>query len=543
MPLRGLAAAALLALSGAASAGLYLGAYYYPNGTTLGRDGRFYTTLSNSQQLRGSGVIAITPAGTIREVTRFPLQRDSFAFNHVGISPGSWLSTGQDGAVYGATTTGGAFGGGVIYKVQPNGVRTILHHLRYSDSNVQVLAAKNGNIYVTVGFEPSQLVRLSPDGSTKTILMGNNWPQEIAETAQGEIVISLYEFHGYGDPGSSLMKLDAAEELQPFASFGTVHEFNTAAYARSLIPQADGSILCINNKALLKVLPDGTVTPLHDFATPFEGTDPGQIFVTKDGSILGYTSTGGLEHYGTIFRFAPETAEYTVLEHLPPPGRLGFGQVWLKHVFPLWAEAKSGNRPPSAKDDVVSAAALRKSTRIDVLRNDTDADHDPLTIVSVGTAEHGAVAFDFVKQQIDYSPNSTSAEYDSFSYTIVDGNGGTADARVTIVPDRTGRYHAEVTSTPNAETGDPGTPVGTLNVRVNSAGMLAGRLNILDRHYQFTGRFGERNLWAANLAADPRTGHATSLQLHLKPAGSGWEIEVLALNNWLPYIGTAQTAP
>jgi hypothetical protein len=66
----------------------------------------------------------------------------------------------------------------------------------------------------------------------------------------------------------------------------------------------------------------------------------------------------------------------------------------------------------------------------DLLANDSDADGDPLTVISVGSAGHGTVAL--LDGQITYTPTPNYHGTDSFSYTISDGNGGTASAAVHV---------------------------------------------------------------------------------------------------------------
>src|SRR5262249_62077196 len=54
----------------------------------------------------------------------------------------------------------------------------------------------------------------------------------------------------------------------------------------------------------------------------------------------------------------------------------------------------------------------------DLLANDSDADGDPLTVISVGTAGNGTIGLSNV--QITYTPNLNNHASDSISYTISD---------------------------------------------------------------------------------------------------------------------------
>ncbi|PPT10394.1 T1SS secreted agglutinin RTX [Geitlerinema sp. FC II] len=68
---------------------------------------------------------------------------------------------------------------------------------------------------------------------------------------------------------------------------------------------------------------------------------------------------------------------------------------------------------------------------IDVLSNDTDIDGDTLSVSSVGTPSNGAVAID-ADNTLTYTPDANFSGDDSFTYTIDDGNGGTATATVNL---------------------------------------------------------------------------------------------------------------
>ncbi len=92
---------------------------------------------------------------------------------------------------------------------------------------------------------------------------------------------------------------------------------------------------------------------------------------------------------------------------------------------------KAVNDPPVAQND--SGITLDEDTTatIDVLANDSDlADGDTLSIASVGTPANGTALI--VLGKIRYTPDANYAGIDSFSYTVSDGNGGTADATVSV---------------------------------------------------------------------------------------------------------------
>ena len=88
------------------------------------------------------------------------------------------------------------------------------------------------------------------------------------------------------------------------------------------------------------------------------------------------------------------------------------------------------NTKPVAVDDM---AVTQESTTItlDTVGNDSDADGDDLTIINVQQPQNGTVSND--DKFITYTPAAGFVGTDTFTYTIEDGNGGTATATETIV--------------------------------------------------------------------------------------------------------------
>jgi uncharacterized delta-60 repeat protein len=95
------------------------------------------------------------------------------------------------------------------------------------------------------------------------------------------------------------------------------------------------------------------------------------------------------------------------------------------------------NTPPSASDDtVLLAKAVTSQITIDALANDIDPDGDTLTISLLTKPKNGTVILDGSApgNKILYTPGpgyATSGS-DTFSYSIIDGNGGSAKAKVSL---------------------------------------------------------------------------------------------------------------
>ncbi|WP_017933802.1 Ig-like domain-containing protein [Nocardioides sp. Iso805N] len=96
---------------------------------------------------------------------------------------------------------------------------------------------------------------------------------------------------------------------------------------------------------------------------------------------------------------------------------------------PTSAPAPTHNRNPHAAPDTAKAVR-NKATTIAVLKNDTDPDRDRLTIVSVKRPKHGKARI--VRGKLVYKPRRGYLGRDVFTYTISDGHGGFATARVKV---------------------------------------------------------------------------------------------------------------
>ena len=88
------------------------------------------------------------------------------------------------------------------------------------------------------------------------------------------------------------------------------------------------------------------------------------------------------------------------------------------------------NDAPVANADAATVAE-DGAVNVAVLTNDTDADGDTLAVASVTQGAHGAVVIN-PDRSVKYTPAANYSGSDAFTYTISDGNGGTATAAVTI---------------------------------------------------------------------------------------------------------------
>ena len=123
-------------------------------------------------------------------------------------------------------------------------------------------------------------------------------------------------------------------------------------------------------------------------------------------------------------------------------------------IFGVTDTGGGTNTAPVAVDDTAMTFE-DAAVAIDVLANDSDVDGNALTVTAVTQATNGSVAIDIDRTQVSYTPDADFAGPDSFTYTIGDGNGGSATARVDV----------EVTAVNDAPGLDP---VGDMSVAENA---------------------------------------------------------------------------
>ncbi len=90
----------------------------------------------------------------------------------------------------------------------------------------------------------------------------------------------------------------------------------------------------------------------------------------------------------------------------------------------------SVNDTPVAQNDTASTEG-NQAVSIAVLANDSDVDGDVLTVTSLTQPSHGSATI-VGGATVTYTPQSGFSGPDTFSYTIQDGQGGTAGATVTV---------------------------------------------------------------------------------------------------------------
>ncbi|HEX8311940.1 MAG TPA: choice-of-anchor tandem repeat GloVer-containing protein, partial [Chthoniobacteraceae bacterium] len=424
---------------------------FAPWEAAFARDGNFYGSTLEGGLVEGGLIYKFNQLGQVRGFIAFPRIFSSPAIRNFGSNPEGKLAEASDGSLYGSTRTGGVFGNGVIYRAQRDGRLSFLYHYRSQSGGGYkgtVVCSEEGTLYAIAGGGQT-LVQLARDGTEQTYdlpsLTGSGG-FDLLITAAGEVLV--------GTTHRGIWKLTPDGSFEFFGGEGF--------HLRGIKQLQDGSVVGIASQSLsegptriFRVDAEGTYSVLHEFALRFEGLNPFWVAVQTDGSLVGATSTGGLQDAGTLFKIIPETGVFSVLNHLSPHFFNRLGSVWMEEAL-SYATESLGNLKPATKDDIVPAQRLKAEqtedanaplqVKINVLANDNDADGDLLTIIAVGAPLRGVASLDELTGKIIYTADGAEAQNDSFTYTVSDGKGGTATANVIIRTKATGRYEGIVTS-------------------------------------------------------------------------------------------------
>jgi uncharacterized repeat protein (TIGR03803 family) len=226
------------------------------NGLTMGTDGNFYGTCFNGGDNGNSTgtFFKVTPTGTITVLHYFD---GTFSGTTDGCYPNGVPVQASDGNFYGTTELCGVNDSGIVYKMTPAGVETVIHALAYQ----------------TEGSEPMGALILGSDG--------NLWG-----TANS---------NGTGNAGT-VFKVSLTGTLKVIYSFAACST-TTACYPHAgLLQGTDGNYYgttqqggANNEGTVFKVTPLGVLTLLHSFnAAVDNGAYPMQPLTQgTDGNLYG----------------------------------------------------------------------------------------------------------------------------------------------------------------------------------------------------------------------------------------------------------------
>ncbi|MBS0580720.1 MAG: hypothetical protein JSR36_15795 [Proteobacteria bacterium] len=235
----------------------------YPYGSLIqASDGNFYG-MSMSGGAYGLGaVFVIHPDGS-------ELVVHSFGLNADGQAPAGSLIQGADGKLYGMTSAGGDYGGGIVFSMTLAGTETILHSLGAgSDGSApagSLLQASDGYFY----------------GLTQS---------------------------GGANAAGAVIKIDAAGNETVLVSLGSGSD--GAAPKGDLLQANDGTFYALTSSgganglgAVVQVSLNGAESVVYSFAGGADSQTPtGSLIEGPDGTLYGTTSDARAGAAGTVFQ-------------------------------------------------------------------------------------------------------------------------------------------------------------------------------------------------------------------------------------------------
>jgi len=332
------------------------GAAPQPEGLVQGIDGNLYGTTRQGGANNAGTVFKMTPAGTLTTLYNFCSQPGCADGN----GPAAALVLAADGNFYGATTSGGAFGDGTLFRITAGGNLTTLHTFDGTDgnnANSRLFQASDGSFYGTTAFggNPSActvfggcgtVFRITTSGALTTLYNFcsqtgcSDGAVPFLGLAQGRDGNFYGVTFGGGDGnGGTIFKISPQGTLTTLdsfcASFSSFYPFCNGRDGLGLVQGTDGNFYGMTVEGqegtVFKVTPDGALTTIYTFCSKIacaDGSNPrGALNLGSDGNFYGTTQYGGISNQGTVFKITPAGVLTTLHSFHGWDGRSPFGGV------------------------------------------------------------------------------------------------------------------------------------------------------------------------------------------------------------------------
>jgi uncharacterized repeat protein (TIGR03803 family) len=298
-----------------------------------GRDGMLYGTTYLGGAYDEGTIFKLNPKnGQLMTLYTFTFTDGEF--------PAGGLTLATDGNFYGTSQLGGANGEGVLFRVSPTGVYTVLHAFTGgSDGNAPTTApieTESGVLYGTSGGaggngEVSALYKFvisSGEFSAVYTIPSSfgNVPSPPVQINNGDFFISTDSSpSGCG----SLLRITPAGVLKSSYTFSSCYS-KQGAEPNSIVAAADGNVYGTSSEGGISWVGGGTVfrdnpatgivSVVHGFGSvPNDGINGDGLMQATDGNFYGTTVEGGTPpDIGTIFKLSADA--YTILASFPSGG-------------------------------------------------------------------------------------------------------------------------------------------------------------------------------------------------------------------------------
>jgi len=278
----------------------------YPAATlTLGADGNFYGTTTESADGNAGNVFKMTPGGSITIL---------YEFSDVGSdgnNPSSQLIMDASGNLYGTTIAGGTADAGTVFEISSAGTENILHN--FADGSVNndgttpatLIKAVDGSFYgvTTYGgtanagtvyhFTPGGSCMILHDFDDGSLVSDGQQPVSLLQGSDGNFYGTTAYGGGTGTDSGTVFQMSSAGSVSILYSFNQTSDGNISQPLTGLVQCSDANFYGATINAVYCMTPAGALTVLHSF----NGSSPcypvGAPVEAADGSLYGITLNGG----------------------------------------------------------------------------------------------------------------------------------------------------------------------------------------------------------------------------------------------------------
>jgi len=287
---------------------------YYPSLLAQGQDGNIYgSTTSGGVHFYGN-IFKMTPSGTVTDLYDFDLTH--------GGGPYGGLTLGTDGNFYGTTEVGGSHSHGVAFKVTPSGAYTELYDFAGSGDGayprVPPVMAPDGNLYGITGDDTNAVLYKLTTSGTFTA-MGT-----LATVSYSPLLVGTDgNLYGTTVSGGTFNAGTVFQYAIATKKVKTIYNFQTESGPYGPLMQGtDGALYGTtysggtgSGGVLFRITTAGVYKVLVNFVSggvngsrPFSGVVQG-----SDKSLYGVTSTGGSNGLGVLYKVSTTGTGYAVL--------------------------------------------------------------------------------------------------------------------------------------------------------------------------------------------------------------------------------------
>ncbi|MGD0813162.1 MAG: choice-of-anchor tandem repeat GloVer-containing protein [Verrucomicrobiota bacterium] len=295
-----------------------------PNGLMQETNGNLYGTTQAGGSNNSGTIFQMAPAGAVTTLYWFNNA------SNAGNLPGAALTQGLDGELYGTTESGGKHGDGTAFKTTTNGVLSNLVSFSTGTTGLDPAAAMiqgaDGAFYGTTShggaYGLGVAFRLTTNGTMSTLVAFNRTngsdPANLVQAANG--ILYGTTFGGGANGDGTIFQLTTNGALASLASFNYTNG-GSLPYD-GLVQTPDGNFLGTTYEGgaygygtVFQVSPEGEVATIYAFTGGNDGGHPVDAMIEgSDGNYYGTTAFRGAYDDGTVFRLSPDGTLVTLAQ-------------------------------------------------------------------------------------------------------------------------------------------------------------------------------------------------------------------------------------